>query len=136
MAINFDNSKQININKLKQLYDDVQWHVYTKDLTILNQAILHSLEVITAWDKEKLVGLIRVVGDGSTIIYIQDILVLNDYQNQGIASELMQKMLNKYHQVRQKVLLTDESEKVRHFYEKHGFNSCDKGALVAFAKMD
>lgn len=136
MAIHFDYSKQININKLKQLYDDVQWHVYTKDLTILNQAILHSLEVITAWDKEKLVGLIRVVGDGSTIIYIQDILVLNDYQNQGIASELMQKMLNKYHQVRQKVLLTDESEKVRRFYEKHGFNSCDKGALVAFAKMD
>lgn len=70
-----------------------------------------------------------------TIIYIQDILVLKAYQNQGIATHLMQQVLKKYKNVRHKVLLTDEAPNVRHFYEKNGFQSYDKGSLVAFAKL-
>jgi GNAT superfamily N-acetyltransferase len=62
-------------------------------------------------------------------------LVLNAYQNQGIATQLMQQILKKYKKVRQKVLLTEEAPDVRHFYEKNGFLSCDKGSLVAFAKL-
>ncbi|MCM6769021.1 GNAT family N-acetyltransferase [Weissella paramesenteroides] len=73
---------------------------------------------------------------GLTIVYIQDILVLNAYQNKGIASELLQRILNKYKNVRQKVLLTEEASGVRYFYEKNGFESCDQGLLVAFAKMN
>lgn len=90
---------------------------------------------MSAWDGGELVGLVRIIGDGLTIIYVQDILVLNTYQNQGIATELMKQILNKYSHVRQKVLLTEEAPDVRHFYEKNGFQSCDKGSLVAFAKM-
>lgn len=92
--------------------------------------------VISAWNGEELVGLIRIVGDGLTIIYIQDILVLNAYQNQGIATQLMELILKKYINVRQKVLLTEEAPDVRCFYEKNGFESCDKGSLVAFAKLN
>lgn len=61
--------------------------------------------------------------------------MLNPYQNQGIATQLVQLILNKYKNVRQKVLLTEEAPDVRHFYEKNGFQSCDKGSLVAFAKL-
>jgi GNAT superfamily N-acetyltransferase len=135
VEINFNDSKKINIEQLEKLYNDVQWYAYTKDLIVLQQAISQSLDVISAWDEEKLVGLIRVVGDGLTIIYIQDILVLNAYQNQGIATQLMQQILKKYSHVRQKVLLTEEAPDVRHFYEKNEFQSCDKGSVVAFAKF-
>lgn len=109
--------------------------VYSR-LEVLKQAILQSLDVITVWNDDKLVGLIRAIGDGLTIVYIQDILVLNAYQNKGIASELLQRILNKYKNVRQKVLLTEEASGVRYFYEKNGFESCDQGLLVAFAKMN
>lgn len=135
MKINFNNSKHINIEPLEKLYNDVQWYAYTKDLKVLQQAISQSLDVISAWDGEELIGLIRVVGDGLTIIYIQDLLVLNAYQNQGIATQLMQQILKKYSNVRQKVLLTEEAPDVRHFYEKNDFHSCDKGSTVAFAKF-
>lgn len=135
MTINVNNSKKMSREQLGRLYDDVEWSAYTKDLDGLQQAMEQSLEVLSAWDGEKLIGLIRIVGDGLTIIYIQDILVLNSYQNQGIATQLMQQALKKYKNVRQKVLLTEESPDVRHFYEKNGFSSCDRGALVAFAKM-
>jgi GNAT superfamily N-acetyltransferase len=135
VEINFNDSKKINIEQLEKLYNDVQWFAYTKDLLVLQQAMSQSLDVISAWDEEELVGLIRVVGDGLTIIYIQDILVLNAYQNQGIATQLMQQILKKYSHVRQKVLLTEEAPDVRHFYEKNEFQSCDKGSVVAFAKF-
>lgn len=136
MTINFKESKNINIGQLEKLYNDVGWFAYTNDLAVLQQALSQSLDVLSAWDGDELVGLIRIVGDGLTIIYVQDILVLNSYQNQGIATELMKQTLNKYGHVRQKVLLTEEAPDVRHFYEKSGFQSCDKGSLVAFARMN
>lgn len=136
MAIKFNSSKNINREQLERLYNDVEWYAYTQDIEVLQQAIEQSLEVISAWEGEELVGLIRIIGDGLTIIYIQDILVLNAYQNQGIATQLMQQVLKKYKNVRQKVLLTEEAPDVRHFYEKNGFQSCDNGSLVAFAKFN
>ena len=136
MKINFESSKNIKREQLERLYNDVGWYAYTQDLEVLQHAIEQSLEVICAWKDEELVGLIRIVGDGLTIIYIQDILVLNAYQNQGIATQLMEQVLKKYKNVRQKVLLTEEAPDVRHFYEKNGFQSCDKGSLVAFAKLN
>ncbi|RDW20270.1 GNAT family N-acetyltransferase [Oceanobacillus arenosus] len=135
MKIDFSNNKSVNKEQLVKLYNDVQWYAYTRDVDVLQHAISQSLDVISAWDGNNLVGLIRVVGDGLTIIYIQDILVLNAYQNQGIATQLMQQILLKYGGVRQKVLLTEEAPDVRHFYEKNGFESCDKGSFVAFAKF-
>lgn len=135
MTINFKENKNINVDQLEKLYNDVEWFAYTNDLLLLQQALSQSLDVLSAWDGDELVGLVRIIGDGLTIIYVQDILVLNTYQNQGIATELMKQILNKYSHVRQKVLLTEEAPDVRHFYEKNGFQSCDKGSLVAFAKM-
>src|SRR5690625_2265736 len=136
LQLQINNRKSINKEQLERLYNDVEWYAYTEDLEVLEQAINQSLDVISAWNQDELIGLIRIVGDGLTIIYIQDILVLNAYQNQGIATKLVQKTLKQYKNVRQKVLLTEEATDVRHFYEKNGFQSCDKGHLVAFAKLN
>ena len=136
MNIVFKEEKQINQHDLKALYEDVEWYTYTKDLNQLQQALENSLYVLTAWEGEQLIGLIRVVGDGLTILYIQDILVLNSHQNSGIATELVKRVLDKYKDVRQKVLLTEEAPDVRHFYEKNGFVSCDQGTLVAFVQLN
>ncbi|MRJ47763.1 GNAT family N-acetyltransferase [Fundicoccus ignavus] len=136
MELNFSNTKNIDVAQLENLYNDVGWLAYTQDLSVLKQAVSNSLDVVSAWDEDKLIGLIRIVGDGLTIVYVQDILVLNAYQDKGIATQLMQRILHKYVKVRQKVLLTEEAQDVRHFYEKHGFQSCDQGNLVAFAKLN
>ncbi|KAA0956363.1 GNAT family N-acetyltransferase [Planococcus kocurii] len=135
MTIVFKETKQIDQKNLLVLYEDVEWYAYTKDINQLEQAISNSLYVLSAWDEECLIGLIRIIGDGLTIIYIQDILVLNSYQNHGIATKLMDRILDKFKAVRQKVLLTEEAPNVRHFYEKNGFDSCNKGTLVAFVKL-
>ncbi len=130
--IHYKENYQIDKSDLEKLYSSVGWAAYTKNLDVLEKAINHSLQVISAWDEDELVGLIRVIGDGFTIIYIQDILVHPDYQDKKIGTELITKILNSYPEVRQKVLLTEDAPDVRHFYEKFGFTSCDKGGAVAF----
>lgn len=134
MNIIYKQEKNIDQKQLEQLYADAGWTAYTKDIDQLHKAVLQSYDVITAWDEDRLVGLVRTVSDGLTIVYIQDILVLKSYQNNGIASVLMQTVLEKHQTVRQKVLLTEDAPDVRHFYEKCGFHSCDQGDGVAFAQ--
>lgn len=135
-SITYKYINKFNEVDIKNLYEDVGWTSYTKDLSKLMKAIEVSLMVVSAWDNEKLVGLIRVIGDGLTIIYIQDILVLNTYKRKGIGSKLLKYVLDNYKDVRQKVLLTDDNDETRGFYEANGFVSCDKGDMVAFVKFN
>jgi GNAT superfamily N-acetyltransferase len=82
-----------------------------------------------------LLGLIRLVGDELTIIYIQDILVLKNHQRQGIGRTLINKAVDHYPDARQKILMTDDTPKTRAFYQSLGFSSCGDGRLIAFMKF-
>ena len=58
------------------------------------KAVLNTPFSITALDGEKVVGMGRLVGDGSLIWYIQDLVVLPEYQKQGIGSCIMDRLLD------------------------------------------
>jgi ribosomal protein S18 acetylase RimI-like enzyme len=134
--LEFSEEKMLSQADLLSLYNDANWLAYTNSPDLLQQAVSNSLYVLTAWENEQLVGLIRLVGDGLTIVYIQDILVMKSHKRRKIGTTLLQKALEKYKNVRQKVLLTDDNEETRGFYEALGFSSCDKGDLVAFVKLE
>ena len=125
----------LNVKDILYLYNDVGWSSYTKDIDSLIKSIKNSLKVISVWDKDLLVGLIRVVGDGHSIIYIQDILILQKYQNRGIGKRLIEIILDKYKNVMQKVLLTDKEEKNILFYKKVGFSMAEEFGCVSFVKF-
>ena len=122
------------MKKVLALYGDVGWSAYTDQPDSLEKGLRQSLKVGTAWDGEQLVGLARVVGDGVTIIYLQDLLVRTDYQGKGLGSRLLQLVLNEYQAVRQLILLTDEAEETIHFYEKNGMEDVRKYQCTAFMK--
>lgn len=132
----YKENKEISLTNLKNLYSSVGWSAYTDNIEILMKAIDNSLCVISAWNENELVGLIRIIGDSLTIIYIQDILINPKYENKEIGTSLMQQILKKYENVRQKVLITDEDINIRKFYEKNGLKSADKGEIIAFYKFD
>ena len=73
-----------NEGEILNLYDSVGWSNYTSNPSMLKNAYKHSLKILGAYDADKLVGIIRVVGDGYSIVYIQDIIVLPEYQRKGI----------------------------------------------------
>lgn len=104
------------------LYESVEWIAYTKDPERLTRAVAASFTVATARDEAgALVGLARVVGDGLTIAYLQDVLVHPDHQRKGIARELCRLAFEPSADVRQKVLMTDDEPEQRAFYESIGF---------------
>ena len=125
----------LNVKDILYLYNDVGWSSYTKNIDSLIKSIKNSLKVISVWDKDLLVCLIRVVGDGHSIIYIQDILILQKYQNRGIGKRLIEIILDKYKNVMQKVLLTDKEEKNILFYKKVGFSLAEEFGCVSFVKF-
>jgi ribosomal protein S18 acetylase RimI-like enzyme len=134
--VKYTVNENISLEQLIAIYEDAGWINYLKDTSKLLKAYEASLLNIAAWQGNQLVGIIRIVGDGVSIIYIQDIIVKSSYKRQGIGSALLQMVLDKYKDVRQKVLLTDDSEETRGFYESNGFSSCDKGDIVAFTRFD
>ena len=134
-GIAFEESSNINKEELKALYNDAGWTLYTNDIDRLKDAVANSLQTITARSDGKLVGLIRCVGDGKTIVYIQDILVLRDHRRSGIGTRLVESVLKKFEDVRQIVLLTDDTEEVKEFYRSLGFSEAGNMKLVCFVKI-
>lgn len=103
------------------LYASVGWSNYTNRPRQLEQAFHQSLFVIAAYDDEELVGLIRAVGDGLTIVFIQDLLVYPHYQRQGIGRSLLEQTLERFKDIYQIQLATEQSDKNLAFYRELGF---------------
>lgn len=133
MKIDYRLNHNLNIEQLARLYKSNNWSAYTDNLSTLKRSVDHSLFTVSAFDGHNLVGLIRVVGDGYSIIYIQDLLVHTEYQNQGIGKTLVERVLRRYSTVRQVVLLTDKGQE--NYYEKLGFSSADDLELVSMVKI-
>lgn len=126
------DQRQLNQADVLALYQAVGWNMYTRDPKKLERAIAQSLSVLGAYDGDRLVGLIRAVGDGETILFIQDLLVLFSYQRQGIGRQLVNALVDQFPQVRQRVLLTDDQPQTRAFYENIGFVQSSKVGVIAF----
>lgn len=118
-------TKEIAVDQLKSLYNDVGSTAYTQQEAVMEKIIPNSFDVLSIWEEEELVGLIRCISDGAYILYIQDILVKEAYQGQGIGSALLQKIIERHSSIRQKVLMTDYTKKTIGFYEKNGFHRAD-----------
>ena len=112
--------KKYKVEEILDLYKAVEWSNYYNKPEILKEAYQHSLYILGAYLEEELVGIIRVVGDGASIIFVQDLLVHPEYQRKGVGRLLLLEILEKYQQVHQKVLLTDNTEKTKAFYKKVG----------------
>lgn len=134
MNIIIKENKLPKLEEVVKLYNDVGWYLYTNDEDVLYKSIANSLKVYTLWDDTNLVGLARVVGDGYTIIYIQDILILEKYQSMGLGSLIINKILKDYKEVRQILLITEDTEKTVNFYKKNKLTDASKLGVVTFMK--
>lgn len=122
-------------DQLLTLYADAGWTGYTSDCERLLMALERSLYVVTAWEGEELAGLARAVGDGETILYIQDILVSSSFHHSGIGMQLISMVLRAYPDVRQVVLLTDDSPANADFYASLGFTRAEARGCAAYVQF-
>ena len=110
-----------NEEEIKSLYNAVGWRAYTDNMNALREGFKNSLLVLSAYEDGKLMGLIRMVGDGHTIVFIQDILVFPEFQRKGVGTALIKSVLKRYENVRQIELVTDNTPKTIAFYRSLGF---------------
>ena len=113
----------VKLEDVFHLYQAVGWTNYTNQPQMLEQALSHSLAIYLALDGDAVVGLIRLVGDGFSSVFVQDLIVLPSYQRQGIGSSLMKEALKDYKDAYQVQLVTEETEKNVGFYRSMGFES-------------
>ena len=126
--------KDFNEDEILRLYSAVGWTAYTKDMTALRHGFEHSLLVLAAYENDDLLGIVRAVGDGFTVVFIQDILVFPEKQRQGVGTALLKAVLEWYPDVRQIELTTDDTEKTVAFYRSLGFREFSEIGCCGFIK--
>lgn len=117
------------------LYSSVGWTAYTDRPDTLKNGFENSLLCLAAYEGGQIVGIVRVVGDGYTIIFIQDILVNPEYQRKGIGTLLVQSVLERFDKVRQIELTTDEMPSTLAFYESLGFRKMSEIGCCGLIKV-
>ncbi|MCM3660460.1 GNAT family N-acetyltransferase [Georgenia satyanarayanai] len=132
-------SPALSMDEVEALYREVGWTTYADDVVTLEAALAGSSHVVAARRDGRLIGLARVISDGATICYLQDVLVHPDAQRAGVGRALVLAALEPYGSVRQKVLLTDDEPGQRAFYESLGYEETrdhGAGSLRAFVRFD
>ena len=131
--MNIDEYTHYQEEETLALYRSVGWTAYTDHPDTLRNGFEHSLLTLVARENNRLIGLIRTVGDGHTIVLIQDLLVHPFHQRKGVGSALMKAVLARYAHVRQIELATDDTPGTKAFYQSMGF--ADMSALGCCGMM-
>lgn len=133
--ITYHKNLELSIEQVLPLYESVGWTNYTNNPDQLAQGLRGTLYLLAAYDKDKLVGLLRAVGDGHTIMFVQDIIVLPDYQRQGIGTQLLKQTLDEFKEVYQLHLMTANDEKTKAFYTSLGFTDIAELDCLAYTYL-
>ena len=140
--LNAKNSLPPSTEELVELYDAVGWSVYTRTPERLVPMLAGSRYLYVARENttegaERLIGLVRAVGDGQTIAYVQDLLVHPQAQRHGIGSALLGKIIADFDRegIRQRFITTDIVDTpVIELYRRFGFTPVQDNGCVTLAK--
>lgn len=126
--ITYTEEKKFTKEQVQQLFLSINWQSgnYPERLY---KALMNSSTVLTAWDNEKLVGLIRVLDDTEMLAQIHYVLVHPDYQGKGIAGKMLEYIKEKYKNFLYLEAMPEDKKNVS-FYEKYGFSVMKNGAAI------
>ena len=72
-----------------ELYQSVGWEAPGKEQ--VDEALRHTLATFTAYDCDRPVCMVRLLGDGGMSFYVKDFAVLPSYQSRGVGSLLLER---------------------------------------------
>ncbi|MBI1823415.1 MAG: GNAT family N-acetyltransferase [Nitrospirae bacterium] len=126
--ITLKESKSIDIALLKELYQHAPW-AKDRSLADIKRALAQSTLVISAWERDLLVGFARVLSDKVFRATIWDVIVRPDYQQEGIGSMIVEKIIA--HPSLRNVDRFWLNTKQPEFYKKFGFVPSQEAMLLA-----
>ena len=120
--IEYKEIHEFKKEELQDLFLSVEWssgHFPDK----LQIAMRNFETVISAWDENKLVGMICAMDDGIMTAYIHYLLVMPEYQDKGIGRELVLRVKEIYNDYL-RIVVVGYDEEIE-FYENCGFKKAD-----------
>lgn len=119
--------------EFNNLTESVGWG--RRDENIIKETLNNTLYSLCVYDNQKIIGYGRIIGDKSIFLYIHDIMVLPDYKNKHIGTQIMNKLLEQiktYKKVNPNIrTYLGASKGMETFYEKFGFISRPNNSLGA-----
>ena len=124
--ISFEVSPVVQSDALNKLFAS-GWSGHShKDFDIL---LKHSQFYICAYDSDKLVGFVKLIGDGGFHGFLLDTTVHTDYQRQGLGLELVKQCLQVAKEQNIKWVHVDYEAHLENFYTKCGFRPTKAGLV-------
>ncbi len=133
LNVSDDNLPNVEYQDIIGGTGELNTNIKTKE--VLRNGFESSMLTLAAYDGDELLGVIRTVGDGHTIVFVQNILVFPEHQRKGIGSTILQAILDRYSHVRQIEVATDNTPKTIVFYKSMGFREMSEIGCCGFMKM-
>ncbi len=128
MNIVYTEEKRFTQQQVQELFLSVGW-LSGQFPSRLYKALMHSETVLTAWDGDRLVGLVRVLDDSELVAFIHYVLVDPAYHRQGIAGEMIGRIREKYRDYLYLEGMPEDRSNVP-FYQRLGFRLMEDGAAM------
>ena len=119
MNIEYKKTKDFAAKELEHLFLSVNWES-GKYPDKLVRAMKNSTHVISAWDGDKLVGLVRALDDGETVAFLHYLLVDPEYQGLHIGDELMKRIMKCFEDLLYVKIMPSDPKTIP-FYKRYGF---------------
>lgn len=111
-------TEPINPEDLQRLYQQTSWAAERSPLDI-QQMLDRSPLTLGVWDDDQLIGFARVLSDDRYRALIDDVVVASAYRRQGIASQMMERLLKRLQHI--EILMLDCGAEMADFYGQFGF---------------
>lgn len=130
--ITYKDTHEFTAEELQDLFLSVEWSSgHFPDKLVI--AMKHFETVYTAWDGDKLVGLVCAMDDSVMTAYIHYMLVRPEYQKMGIGKTLLEKMKAHYKDYLRIVLVAYDKE--LGFYEHCGFEKAKDDSAMFITSL-
>lgn len=119
------SENRISAKDFNYLTDKVHWG--TRNVEVVEEALNNTLYSVSVYDDDKIIGYGRIIGDKTIFLYIQDIMVIPEYQGKKIGTQIMNILLDKVSEY--KLQNADirtylgASKGKEEFYKRFGFQS-------------
>ncbi len=130
--ITYKETHDFIADELQDLFLSVEWSSgHFPDKLVI--AMKHFETVYTAWDGDKLVGLVCAMDDSIMTAYIHYMLVRPEYHKMGIGKTLLEKMKEHYKDYLRIVLVAYDKE--LGFYEHCGFEKAKDDSAMFITSL-
>lgn len=132
MEIVYKDIHDFSQQELQDLFLSVEWSSghFPEKLVV---AMKHFETVYTAWDGDRLVGLISAMDDGIMTAYVHYLLVRPEYQHFGIGKRLVE-MVKEHYTDYLRIVLVAYNEELQ-FYQSCGFKKADDASAMFITSL-